>query len=78
MFVGLLVAAVRPHVPTAGQLGWGALAGAIGRFGIAAFYSGLAVGAMGIVGADHDRRRRSRSRYGLARGERPCVPAARG
>jgi drug/metabolite transporter (DMT)-like permease len=70
-FVGLLVAVLRPHVPSAAQLGWGALGGAIGLFGLAAFYRGLAIGAMGIVGPLAATAAVIPLAYGLARGERP-------
>jgi drug/metabolite transporter (DMT)-like permease len=70
-FVGLLLAALRPGVPSAAQLGWGALAGAIGLAGLASFYRGLAVGAMGIVGPLAATAAVVPLAYGLARGERP-------
>jgi drug/metabolite transporter (DMT)-like permease len=71
VFVGLLVAVVRPHVPSTAQLGWGALGGAIGVIGLASFYRGLAVGAMGIVGPLAATAAVVPLAYGLARGERP-------
>jgi drug/metabolite transporter (DMT)-like permease len=71
LFVGLLLAVARPHLPSAAQLGWGALAGAIGLFGLASSYRGLAVGAMGIVGPLAATAAVVPLAYGLARGERP-------
>src|SRR5437764_11799231 len=49
-FIAVLVAASGEPAPSAGKLAWGAFAGAVGVLGLAAFYRGLAVGAMGIVG----------------------------
>jgi drug/metabolite transporter (DMT)-like permease len=71
VFVGLLVAVLRPHAPSTGQLGWAALGGAIGLFGLASFYRGLAIGAMGIVGPLAATAAVVPLAYGLARGERP-------
>jgi drug/metabolite transporter (DMT)-like permease len=73
VFVGLLVAVVRPHVPSTAQLGWAALGGAIGLVGLASFYRGLAVGAMGIVGPLTATAAVVPLGYGLARGERPSA-----
>lgn len=45
----VLAAATREAAPTPGQLGWAALAGANGAFGLLALYSALASGRMGIA-----------------------------
>ena len=50
VFIACVVAIFHPSLPSGAQFAWGALAGAVGIFGLAAFYRGLAVGAMGIVG----------------------------
>jgi drug/metabolite transporter (DMT)-like permease len=47
----LLLAAVRPTVPSAETLVYGALAGACGGIGLAALYRGLSLGSMGLVTA---------------------------
>ncbi len=47
----LLLAAVRPPVPSAETLVYGALAGACGGIGLAALYRGLSLGSMGLVTA---------------------------
>jgi drug/metabolite transporter (DMT)-like permease len=73
VFVGMLVVLVRPPLPSAAQAGWGALGGAIGLFGLAAFYRGLAIGAMGIVGPLAATAAVVPLAYGLARGERPSA-----
>ena len=73
VFIGLVVAIVRPELPPAAQLGYGAIAGAIGVFGLLAFYRGLAIGAMGIVGPLSATGAVVPLAYGLARGERPST-----
>jgi drug/metabolite transporter (DMT)-like permease len=73
VFIALVVAAFRPDVPTGAQLAWGALAGAIGIFGLTAFYRALAIGAMGIVGPLSATAAVVPLAYGLARGERPST-----
>jgi drug/metabolite transporter (DMT)-like permease len=45
----VLALATGEAVPSAGQLGWAALAGANGAFGLLALYSALASGRMGIA-----------------------------
>jgi drug/metabolite transporter (DMT)-like permease len=70
-FVAVVVAIVRPDLPSAAQLGYGGIAGAFGVFGLFAFYRGLAVGAMGIVGPLAATGAVVPLAYGLARGERP-------
>jgi drug/metabolite transporter (DMT)-like permease len=71
VFIAGVVAIVRPDLPTGGQFAWGALAGAIGVFGLTAFYRALAIGAMGIVGPLSATGVMVPLAYGLARGERP-------
>ena len=48
--VGLVLLVTRDAPPSWRQVAWAAFAGAVSVVGIAAFYRGLAVGAMGIVG----------------------------
>lgn len=45
----LMAVLVRESIPAIGALAWGAFAGVIGAFGIAALYRALAIGRMGIV-----------------------------
>ena len=45
----ILAGVIGETAPTAGQLGWAALAGANGAFGLLALYSALASGRMGIA-----------------------------
>ena len=70
-FVGLVVVIVRPDVPAAVRLGYGVIAGVLGLCGLFAFYQGLAIGAMGIVGPLAATDAVVPLAYGLARGERP-------
>ena len=72
-FVALVVLVVHPHRPSAAQLGYGAIAGAIGVFGLVAFYRALSIGAMGIVGPLSATGAIVPLAYGLARGERPST-----
>jgi drug/metabolite transporter (DMT)-like permease len=71
VFVAIVVAIVRPSLPTSAQFAWGAVAGIIGVFGLTAFYHGLEIGAMGIVGPISATGVVVPLVYGLARGERP-------
>jgi drug/metabolite transporter (DMT)-like permease len=73
VFIAIVVAIFRPGLPTAVQFAWGGLAGAIGVFGLAAFYRGLSIGAMGIVGPISATGVVVPLVYGLARGERPSA-----
>ena len=73
VFIALVVAIFRPGLPTGAQLAWGALAGAIGVFGLVAFYRALSIGAMGIVGPLSATGAVVPLAYGLARGERPST-----
>ena len=75
VFIALVVAIFRPDLPTGAQFAWGALAGAIGVLGLSAFYRGLEIGAMGIVGPISATGVVVPLAYGLARGEQ-CVPDA--
>ena len=72
-FVALVVLIFRPHLPSAAQLGYGAIAGAIGIFGLVAFYRALTIGAMGIVGPLSATGAVVPLAYGLSRGERPST-----
>jgi drug/metabolite transporter (DMT)-like permease len=77
-FVGTLLLVFRPHAPTGTQLAWGAFAGSLGALGLAGFYRGLAVGAMGVVGPISATGVVVPVIYGLARGERPSALQAAG
>jgi len=72
-FAVTVIAVVRPDVPSAEQFGWGVLAGAFGLFGLSAFYRGLAIGAMSVVGPLSATAAVVPLAYGLARGERPSA-----
>jgi drug/metabolite transporter (DMT)-like permease len=73
VLVGTMYLATRPEAPTGRELAWGVFAGAMGVVGLAAFYRGLAVGTMGIVGPISATGAIVPVVYGLARGERPGV-----
>jgi drug/metabolite transporter (DMT)-like permease len=73
VFAAVVVLAVGQEAPSARQLAWGGVAGAIGVLGLSAFYSGLKVGAMGIVGPISACAAVVPLTYGLARGERPSA-----
>ena len=73
IFIAVIVVIFRPGLPTGAQLAWGAAAGAVGIFGLTAFYRGLSVGAMGIVGPLSATAAIVPFAYGLARGERPSA-----
>src|SRR5437660_11815571 len=59
--------------PSGLRLLYGALAGALGAIGIAAFYRGLSIGAMGIVAPISATAPVVPVVIGLARGEQPAV-----
>ena len=71
--VGTMYLATRPLAPTGREYSWGAFAGVMGVVGLAAFYRGLAVGTMGIVGPISATGAIVPVVYGLARGERPAA-----
>ncbi|HEY8706163.1 MAG TPA: DMT family transporter [Gaiellaceae bacterium] len=73
VFIALVVAIVHPDLPTGAQFAWGALAGVVGVMGLTAFYRGLAIGAMGIVGPLSATGAVVPLAYGLTRGERPAT-----
>jgi drug/metabolite transporter (DMT)-like permease len=73
VFIAIVVAIFRPGLPTGAEFAWGGLAGAIGVLGLAAFYRGLSIGAMGIVGPISATGVVVPLVYGLARGERPSA-----
>jgi len=73
VFVALVVAGVRPHLPSALHAGEAVVAGLAGMLGLFAFYRGLAVGAMSIVGPLAATGAVVPLTYGLARGERPST-----
>jgi drug/metabolite transporter (DMT)-like permease len=75
---GLIVAGVALLVwhhaaPSWHQVGWAVFAGIVGVAGLGAFYRGLAVGTMGIVGPIAATGAVVPLVYGLARGERPSA-----
>jgi drug/metabolite transporter (DMT)-like permease len=71
VLVASVVAAGGEHAPTGRELAWAAFAGAAGIGGLAAFYSALAVGTMGIVGPITATAAIVPLAFGLARGEHP-------
>jgi drug/metabolite transporter (DMT)-like permease len=77
-FVGTLLLVFRPHAPSGTELAWGLFGGVLGAFGLAGFYRGLAVGAMGVVGPISATGVVVPVVYGLARGERPSTVQAVG
>lgn len=64
---------VRDNPPSWRQVGWAVFAGAVSVVGLGAFYRGLAIGAMGIVGPISTTAAIVPFAYGLARGERPST-----
>jgi drug/metabolite transporter (DMT)-like permease len=75
---GIAVAVTGEAFPSWRQVAWAALAGLVGVGGLAAFYRGLAVGSMGIVGPISTTAAIVPLAYGLARGERPSALQAAG
>ena len=75
---GLAVAVTGESFPSWRQVAWAAFAGLVGVGGLAAFYRGLAVGSMGIVGPISTTAAIVPLAYGLARGERPSTLQALG
>jgi drug/metabolite transporter (DMT)-like permease len=75
-----LVVAVRGQGPPggAGWIGWAALASVCGVSGLAAFYRGLAIGAMGVVAPISSAAAIVPLVVGLATGERPHALQAAG
>ena len=73
VFVAIVVAIVRPSLPTGTELAWGAFAGVIGVVGLLTFYRALSIGAMGIIGPISATGVAVPLAYGLARGERPST-----
>jgi drug/metabolite transporter (DMT)-like permease len=69
--VGVVLLVTRDEPPSWRQVGWAAFAGAVSVVGLASFYRGLAIGAMGIVGPISTMAAIVPFAYGLARGERP-------
>jgi len=75
---GLAVAGVAVLIsgdgpPTWREAAWAGFAGLVGLVGLAAFYRGLAIGTMGIVGPISTMSALVPLAYGLARGERPAA-----
>ena len=75
---GIAVAVTGDPFPSWRQVAWAAFAGLLGVGGLAAFYRGLAVGSMGIVGPISTTAAIVPLVYGLARGERPSAVQAAG
>jgi drug/metabolite transporter (DMT)-like permease len=75
---GIAVAVTGDPVPSWRHVAWAAFAGLVGVAGLAAFYRGLAVGSMGIVGPISTTAAIVPLAYGLARGERPSALQAAG
>jgi drug/metabolite transporter (DMT)-like permease len=75
---GIAVAVTGNSFPSWRQVAWAAFAGLVGVGGLAAFYRGLAVGSMGIVGPISTTAAIVPLVYGLARGERPSALQAAG
>jgi drug/metabolite transporter (DMT)-like permease len=75
---GIAVAITGDPLPSSRQVAWAAFAGLVGVGGLAAFYRGLAVGSMGIVGPISTTAAIVPLVYGLARGERPSALQAAG
>lgn len=75
---GIAVAITGDPLPSWRQVAWAAFAGLVGVGGLAAFYRGLAVGSMGIVGPISTTAAIVPLVYGLARGERPSALQAAG
>jgi len=76
--VGTMYLVTRPHAPAGSDYAWGVFAGVGGIVGLAAFYRGLAVGAMGIVGPIAATGAVVPVVYGVVRGERPAALQALG
>jgi drug/metabolite transporter (DMT)-like permease len=75
---GVAVAVTGDSFPSWPQVAWAAFAGLVGVGGLAAFYRGLAVGSMGVVGPISTTAAIVPLVYGLARGERPSALQAAG
>ena len=75
---GVAVAVTGEAFPSGRQVAWAAFAGLVGVGGLAAFYRGLAVGSMGVVGPISTTAAIVPLAYGLGRGERPSTLQALG
>jgi drug/metabolite transporter (DMT)-like permease len=75
---GVAVAITGDTFPSWRQVAWAGFAGLAGVGGLAAFYRGLAIGSMGIVGPISTTAAIVPLAYGLARGERPSALQAAG
>lgn len=71
--VAVVLLATRDAPPSWRQVAWAVFAGLLGVVGLSAFYRGLAVGAMGIVGPISTTAALVPFAFGLARGERPSA-----
>src|SRR5262249_41836477 len=73
VYVALLALVTWQAPPALAQVAWGLVCGRTGVLGLGAFYTGLKVGAMGIVGPISATAALVPFTYGLARGERPST-----
>jgi len=73
VFIALVVAILPSRPADRRAVRVGALAGVVGVMGLTAFYRGLAIGAMGIVGPLSATGAVVPLAYGLTRGERPAT-----
>jgi drug/metabolite transporter (DMT)-like permease len=69
--VGVVLLIARDAPPSWRQVAWAVFAGVVSVVGLAAFYRGLAVGTMGIVGPISTMAAMVPFAYGLSTGERP-------
>jgi len=74
----IVLAFVHESPPSWRQAGWAVVAAVTGLVGLSAFYRGLAVGTMGIVGPISTTAAIVPFAYGIARGERPSTPQLAG
>lgn len=77
-FVAVALLARGGEVPSAGETAWAAAAGAVGLLALAAFYRGLAAGAMSVIAPVSATAAAVPLAVGLARGERPSALQAAG
>lgn len=73
VLAGVVVLATGARPPSWTQAGWAVFAGLTGLVGLAAFYRGLSVGTMGVVGPLASTAAFVPFGYGLAGGERPSA-----
>jgi len=78
VFVAVALLVVGGEAPTAGESAWAAASGAVGVLALAAFYRGLASGAMSVIAPISATAAAVPLAVGLARGERPSALQAAG